>query len=219
LLFASPDIGLFGRRQRHVRGHRIPVTIARTVGTETNAAIIDDFAGDEVQSRDCPCCTIRKKLQQAVREQARVRPGGGLAIRTASDILPILRTFVLEKGLGDDFYVEQAPLLTGDRFTLAERAPLRWDTFSRFVTTLTALRGADLLRASGLMNIEGCRGPVAVQLMGHLAALPVELQAWPDDERASRLEFISCGIEKEMVRDLFDSVCALTRSQHTQTSS
>ena len=25
LHFPSPDIGMFGRRQRHVRGHRIPV--------------------------------------------------------------------------------------------------------------------------------------------------------------------------------------------------
>ena len=29
LHFPSPDIGMFGRRQRHVRGHRIPVTISR----------------------------------------------------------------------------------------------------------------------------------------------------------------------------------------------
>ena len=52
---------------------------------------------------------------------------------------------------------------------LTEDAPLSWDAFSRFATTLTALRGADLLQMKGLLNIAGCRGPVAVQFMGHLA--------------------------------------------------
>ena len=45
------------------------------------------------------------------------------------------------------------------RFTLTEDAPLSWDAFSRFITTLQALRGADLLRVKGVLNIEGCRGP------------------------------------------------------------
>jgi len=185
------------------------VTIARTVAAETSAAIIDDFAGDEVQSRECACCTIREKLQYAVREHAHARQGGGITIRTDADILPILRTFVLERALGGDFYVEQAPPFAGDRFTLAEAAPLRWDAFSLFVTTLTTLRGADLLHAIGFMNIEGCQGPVAVQLMGHLAARPVELRAWPDEARASSLEFVTRGIEEKTMRELFRAVCAL----------
>ena len=66
---------------------------------------------------------------------------------------------------------------------LTEDAPLAWDAFSRFITTLQALRGADLLRVTGLLNVEGCRGPVAVQFLQHLALPPVELQAWPDGDR------------------------------------
>jgi G3E family GTPase len=92
---------------------------------------------------------------------------------------------------------------------LTEDAPLSWDAFSRFATTLTALRGPDLLQMKGLLNIAGCRGPVAVQVTGHLTARPVELQAWPDDDRVSRLEFVTRDVEAQTIRALFDSVRAI----------
>ena len=92
---------------------------------------------------------------------------------------------------------------------LTEDAPLSWDAFSRFITTLQALRGADLLRVKGLLNVAGCRGPVVVQFMQHFAHRPVELQAWPDGERASRLEFITRNIEEAAVRSMFEAVRAL----------
>jgi G3E family GTPase len=73
-----------------------------------------------------------------------------------------------------------------------------------------ALRGADLLHVKGLLNVVDCRGPVVVQFMQHLAHPPVELQAWPDDDRASRLEFVTRNVTEKSVRDLFDSVRALS---------
>jgi len=207
--FPSSDVGMFGRRQWHARGHRIPVTITRTCIDKAAVLIVDDFADDEAPANQCSCCTIRTKLQQVIRECVRERPVSQLTIQTGADVVPILRTFVTERGLGDDFYIESAPPMMGKRFTVTESAPLSWDAFSRFATTLTVLRGADLLHAQGVMNIEGCRGPVAVQLMGHLAARPVELQAWPDGERASRLEFVTRNIEERTVRDLFDATRTL----------
>src|SRR5205085_7766126 len=97
----------------------------------------------------------------------------------------------------------------GDRFTMAEEAPISWDGFSRFAMTLAALRGPDLLQMNGLLDVAGCRGPVAVQLMGHLSARPVELLDWPSDHRGSRVELVTRGIEEKSVRDLFNSVRAL----------
>ena len=60
-----------------------------------------------------------------------------------------------------------------------------------------AMRGADLLRVKGLLNVEGCAGPVVVQFVQHLAHPPVELAAWPDDNRQSRVVFITRGISGE----------------------
>jgi G3E family GTPase len=94
-------------------------------------------------------------------------------------------------------------------FTIIEDAPIAWEPFARAMETLIALRGADLLRAKGLLNVAGCKGPVVVQFVQHIAHPPVELAAWPDADRASRLVFITRGISERQVRDLLASVRAL----------
>ena len=94
-------------------------------------------------------------------------------------------------------------------FVLTDDAPLPWDAFARSMETLIALRGPDLLRVKGLLNVAGCRGPVVVHVVQHLAHPPVELAAWPDKDRASRLVFITRGISERHVRDLLASVRAL----------
>src|SRR5262249_22003330 len=64
-------------------------------------------------------------------------------------------------------------------FTLTETAPIAGEPFARAMETLIALRGADLLRVKGLLNVTGCKGPVVVQFVQHIAHPPVELAAWP----------------------------------------
>jgi G3E family GTPase len=91
-------------------------------------------------------------------------------------------------------------------FVLTEAAPVAWTPFARAMETLIALRGRDLLRVKGFLDVAGCRGPVLVQFVQHLAHPPVELQAWPDGERSSRLVFITRGLGEAPVRALFDAV-------------
>lgn len=100
-----------------------------------------------------------------------------------------------------------------ESFVIAMTEPIEWPTFSRTMETLTALRGADLLRVKGLLNVKGCRGPVVVQYVQHLAHPPVELDSWPNAERASRLVCITRGVPERLVRDLFAAVQALSSSQ------
>jgi G3E family GTPase len=96
-------------------------------------------------------------------------------------------------------------------FVLTDGAPYHWPTFERAMETLIALRGADLLRVKGFIEVAGCRGPVLVQIVQHLAHPPVELAAWPDQSRASRLVFITRGIAEAQVRQLFAAVHALAK--------
>jgi G3E family GTPase len=97
-------------------------------------------------------------------------------------------------------------------FVIETAEALKWPTFARAMETLTALRGADLLRVKGLLDIAGCRGPVVVQYVQHLAHPPVELERWPDDNHASRIVFITRNIPERQVRDLFAAVRALATS-------
>jgi G3E family GTPase len=97
-------------------------------------------------------------------------------------------------------------------FVLNEAAPISWKLFARAMDTLMQLRGPDLLRVKGFLDVEGCRGPVLVQFVQHLAHPPVELETWADENRQSRVVFITRNISQQQVRDLFKAVKALAPS-------
>jgi G3E family GTPase len=90
-----------------------------------------------------------------------------------------------------------------------QNEPMPWPAFAKAMDTLMALRGPDLLRVKGFLDVEGCQGPVVVQFVQHLAHPPVELAVWPDGNRQSRVVFITKNISESQVRDLFKAVRAL----------
>lgn len=96
-------------------------------------------------------------------------------------------------------------------FTLWFEQPFKRTTFERCVELLTSLRGGDLLRVKGLVNVEDEAGPVVIQGVQHLFHPPVTLAAWPSDDRRSRLVFITRGIKRETVANLFSAVMAMTK--------
>ncbi len=106
-----------------------------------------------------------------------------------------------------------------DSFALFFDAPLPWPVFEQAMAVLTALRGADLLRVKGLVAVEGVRGPVVVHAVQHVAHRPVELEGWPDDDRRSRLVFITTTCRARRSRRCLPRsrrspvrVCAFTRA-------
>jgi len=74
---------------------------------------------------------------------------------------------------------------------------------------LTALRGPDLLRVKGLVNVDGKAGPMVMQGVQHLFHPPLELAAWPSADRTTRLVFITRGIPRQVVADLFAAIGAI----------
>ena len=96
-----------------------------------------------------------------------------------------------------------------DSFALFFDAPLPWPVFEQAMAVLTALRGPDLLRVKGLVAVEGVRGPVVVHAVQHIAHRPVELEAWPDDDRRSRLVFITRNLPRAAVEPLFAAIAGI----------
>ena len=94
-------------------------------------------------------------------------------------------------------------------FVLTDERPMPWPAFVKAMDTLMTLRGPDLLRVKGFLAVEGCPGPVVVQFVQHLAHPPVELEAWPDGDRHSRVVFITLGVSEKQVRALFEAMRAL----------
>ena len=96
-----------------------------------------------------------------------------------------------------------------ESFVIREKKPLEWPVLQRALDTLISLRGPDLLRIKGLLNLKGAKGPVVFQAVQHLIHPPVELAAWPDKDHSSRLVFITRGVSERQVRDLLAACRAL----------
>jgi G3E family GTPase len=94
-------------------------------------------------------------------------------------------------------------------FVMRRDTPLEWPVFHRAMETLITLRGPDLLRIKGLLNLKGSKGPVVFQAVQHLIHPPVELSAWPDADRGTRVVFITRGVTERQVNDLFEACQAL----------
>ncbi len=94
-------------------------------------------------------------------------------------------------------------------FVIREETPLEWPVFQRALDTLVSLRGPDLLRIKGLLNLKGSKGPVVFQAVQHLIHPPVELADWPDKDRSSRLVFITRGVTEQQVSALLDACKSL----------
>ncbi len=98
-------------------------------------------------------------------------------------------------------------------FVLTENSPMPWPVFARVMDVLITMRGSDLLRVKGFLNVEGCQGPVVVQFVQHLAHPPLELETWPDNNPQSRVVFITRNISEAQVRTLFVGIRALLPQQ------
>src|SRR5438067_3564467 len=96
-----------------------------------------------------------------------------------------------------------------DSFALFFESPLPWPVLEQAMAVLTGLRGADLLRVKGVVAVEGCRGPVVVHAVQHVAHRPVELEDWPDADRRSRLVFITRNLGRAPVEQLFAAVAGI----------
>jgi G3E family GTPase len=95
-------------------------------------------------------------------------------------------------------------------FSLRYTEPLSWQLFSQTMEVLSALRGSDMLRVKGLVNVAGHKGPMVVQGVQHLFHPPVELEAWPSADHSTRIVFITRNIPRETVANLFAAIGAVT---------
>ncbi|MBR0829957.1 GTP-binding protein [Bradyrhizobium manausense] len=85
-------------------------------------------------------------------------------------------------------------------FSLVVNEPIRWAAFSRWLDYVAALKGDDLLRFKALVNVaDRPQGPVVVHAVQHVLHPPIALDAWPLDDRSSRLIFITRDISREAI--------------------
>lgn len=86
-------------------------------------------------------------------------------------------------------------------FCITRNEPLDWQKFCAWIDMLTATQGQDLLRIKGVLNVAGETQPVAIHGVQHLFHPPVLLPDWPNEDRRSKLVFITRDIDQAVLTE------------------
>ena len=81
-------------------------------------------------------------------------------------------------------------------FCLTCDRPIAWDRFVNWIEMLITMRGADLLRIKGILNVAGSDAPIAIHGIQHLFHPPATLPGWSGEDRRSRIVFITRDLER-----------------------
>jgi len=155
----------------------------------------------------------REELDRLRRHLARVNPGAQVHDVVRGEIEPALlfgaaldhpaaQQEQVERWLNEPAYVKaERPALDGRRarkvshtdrinaFAVRREEAVTAAGLAAWLNLLAALKGANLLRVKGLLNVEG--RPVAVHVVQSVIHEPVELASWPSADRSSRMVFIT----------------------------
>jgi G3E family GTPase len=84
-------------------------------------------------------------------------------------------------------------------FCVRVEQPVSWALFQEWLELLLTARSESVLRMKGLVHVAGTSRPLLVQCVQHVVYPPVELVTWPDEDRATRLVFITRDLTRTAV--------------------
>lgn len=85
-------------------------------------------------------------------------------------------------------------------------SPISETTLENWLELLMSFVGSRILRVKGVLNIEGNEKPVAIHGVQHIFHPPVTLPAWPNEDRRSRLVFITHNVNKDLIEKTFNAL-------------
>ncbi len=89
-------------------------------------------------------------------------------------------------------------------FCLYHNRPIRHAGLMLWLDMLAGLRGANLLRVKGVLNVDG--EPVVIHAVQTVVHEPLVLNEWPTEDRRSRLVFITRDMAREEVERTLDAL-------------
>lgn len=91
-------------------------------------------------------------------------------------------------------------------FALTAEQPIRAESFDLFWTLLRSVQGPKLLRLKGLVQVaDAPEQPMLVHAVQQVLHPPLQLAAWPDADRRSRLVLIGKDLEPKTVDGLWSA--------------
>ena len=94
-------------------------------------------------------------------------------------------------------------------FSMMSENPVNMIAFSFFRDMITAALGANLLRMKGIVNIAGEERPAVIHGVQHIFHPVQWLEKWPDNDRRTKLVFITQNIKKKQIEDFFRPLMGL----------
>jgi G3E family GTPase len=83
--------------------------------------------------------------------------------------------------------------------------PLAWPAVRTWLQSIASLRGNDLLRVKGIVNVAGIDAPVIIHGVQHVFDPPRRLERWPDDDRRTRIVMIARDLDGIVVNAALDA--------------
>ncbi|HEY1544824.1 MAG TPA: GTP-binding protein [Xanthobacteraceae bacterium] len=97
-------------------------------------------------------------------------------------------------------------------FTYATDRAIAAAAFDMFLELLRSAHGPNLLRVKGIVKVaENPEQPVVIHGVQHVFHPPAQLDAWPDEDRRTRLVFIVRDIQPTLISGLFDAFLGNTQ--------
>ena len=94
-----------------------------------------------------------------------------------------------------------------ETFCLRRSEPLHAVTLGLFLQVVAEHCGAKLLRLKGLVDVLESPGrPAVIHGVQHVFHPPAWLDAWPDDDRSTRIVVISQGLDAAWLQDLLEAL-------------
>jgi G3E family GTPase len=98
-------------------------------------------------------------------------------------------------------------------FAVVRDQPVTFAGLEVWMGMLGEVRGPSLLRIKGIVNVGG--RPVVIQAVQHMFHPLSELPDWPDDDRCSRIVFITRDLPREQIERTLDAL-SLDIAPHAQ---
>jgi G3E family GTPase len=96
-------------------------------------------------------------------------------------------------------------------FTLSTDRAIPAAMLDLFLELLRSTHGPNLLRMKAIVNVEETPDrPMVLHGVQHVLHPATQLEAWPDDDRRTRMVFIVRDLEPRIVRELFDAFLGYT---------
>ncbi|MCP2041488.1 G3E family GTPase [Neisseria sp. HSC-16F19] len=96
-------------------------------------------------------------------------------------------------------------------FALAFEQTPDWSRFAVWLSLLMHRHGNHILRIKGLLKVAGSDQPMLLNAVQNFIHPPEHLPEWPDDDRRSRLVFITDGIDPEQIKRALEKVLQLEK--------